>query len=163
MKTDYFKLQEQMSRRFGAKPTEATIIAVIKTSTEPISLDEIAEQTKYSLATVSNAIRKFEMHGILFRSKKPGSKKVYVEAKKDFIKSMKENLKMVTSNIQLLVEALPLIIEKTKLRIQSKEGLGNQNDLQRDKKDLEMQKDELRQAKITSKIMAETLKKLEEH
>ena len=141
---EYFKLQEQMSRHFGAKPTEATIIALIKTATEPISLDEIVEKTNYSLATVSNTVRKFESHNILFRTKKPGSKKVFVEARKDFLAGMKYGLSLVHANCLKLMGELPSIIEKTK-----------------NKDEQQLQKDELRQAKIAHKIVSEALEKLE--
>jgi HTH-type transcriptional regulator, osmoprotectant uptake regulator len=146
IKSDYFKLQENMARRFGAKPTEATIIAIIKTACQPISLDEISEQTNYSLATVSNTVRKYELLGILFRTKKPGSKKVFVEAKKDFLKSMKESMQHVANNCEFMMQELPKIIEKTK-----------------HKEELEQQKQELRQTKIAHKLMSETLKKLEDY
>lgn len=146
MKTKYFKLQEQMFRRFGAKPTEANILALIKSSTEAISLDEITKQTKYSLATVSNKVRKFETHGIIFRTKKPGSKKVFVEARKDYLNAMKEKLGMIHTNTALLIKGLPEIIKKST-----------------NKKELNIKKEELRQAKISNKILSEALTKLEEY
>ena len=140
----YLEIHQTIARNYGANPTEASIISVVRGGGEPIALDELAAITGYSLATISNIVRKFENHGILIRTRKPRSKKIYVESNKNYLETMKKKLQLIQINTKLLVDGLPEIIKETT-----------------DKKRKSHLKSELTQAEEANKIINKALKDLD--
>jgi DNA-binding transcriptional regulator GbsR (MarR family) len=143
---NYLQLHETIARNYGANPTESLIIAVVRANYGPIALEELSSITGYSLATVSNVVRKFESHNILKRTRKPRSKKIFVESKTNYLETMKKKLMLIKINTGLLVENLPKII----------------NDVS-DKKKKSLLREELRQAKKSNKIINCALSELDKN
>ncbi len=145
MNKKYLELQERIARQFGAKPTEAKILATIKAHHQAVALEEIAEETGYSLATISNTIRFFETKNMVKRIKKPKSKKVYVEARTDYLAVMKQKLEMIYNNTTIVKEQLPQIIKQTRSETEKK-----------------YLQEELKQAKQANKIIERTLEQIKQ-
>ena len=106
---------KDMARQSGAK----TLFAKVNTITffEPgeVSLDELAERTGYSLASISTTVRELERLGKLKRIKKPGSKKVYVQGEKNMVKAMHDHFTKAVENVlKPLEDLLPPTIKELK-------------------------------------------------
>jgi len=105
------------------------IFAQLYLEPEEIAMDELAEKTGYSLASISNKVKQmesmgFSAMGLLKRVKKPGSKKIYLHMEKDFMDLWK---KMLTAKHEAVVkkakEEMPKIIENAKKEKADKEKL----------------------------------------
>ena len=68
------------------------IFAVLHISNDPVSLEDIAERSSLSLASVSNKSKILLQMGVVNRIKKPGSRKVFLQARTDFISLMHKKL-----------------------------------------------------------------------
>ncbi|MCF7799235.1 HTH domain-containing protein [Candidatus Woesearchaeota archaeon] len=114
---EYKKIVAEIEQKKGVKVATAKIVAEIFATPEEISIEELANKTKYSLATISNNVSFLEQIGVISRIKKPGSKRIYVTAERDFIniliKSMNKNHEIA---VRPLKQILPgLIAEQKKL------------------------------------------------
>lgn len=111
----YKRTVAQIERAKGVNSAIAKIISEIFASPKEISIEELAKKTGYSLATVSNTVKFLEGNGIANRVKKPGSKKVYVNAQRDFmqvlIQSMNRNHEIA---VRPLKQVLPELIKEQK-------------------------------------------------
>lgn len=80
-----------------------------------MTMEDLAERTGYSLSSISNKIRALESAGIIKKSKKPGSKKVYLFVIKDMLKNFKDIMvKKQQYGISFAKQELPDIIEDCK-------------------------------------------------
>ncbi|MGM5481371.1 MAG: GbsR/MarR family transcriptional regulator [Nanobdellota archaeon] len=115
---DYEELVLEILKAQGAPRVGAKIISIAFTEPEDQSLEELAEKTNYSLATVSNTVRNLEGLRVIERMRKPGSKKIYVKPQRDFIKNFEQNMKTVhNTQISMGLEKLPHIITGLKENI----------------------------------------------
>ena len=90
-----------------------TLFAKLYLEPEPVAMDDLAKETGYSLASVSNKIRVMEHIFQLKRVKKPGSKKIYLYMEKDIFRIWKEALiKKEEWVIKKVKNKLPPLIEE---------------------------------------------------
>lgn len=71
---------------YGLKDLPLRIAALLYTEPEKVSLEDIAKNTGYSLASVSLSVRYLENAGMVQRSRLPGSRKVYFYMEKSLIR-----------------------------------------------------------------------------
>ncbi|MBD3249861.1 hypothetical protein GF336_07480 [Candidatus Woesearchaeota archaeon] len=95
------------------------LFALLYIEPEEISMDELAEKTGYSLASVSNKIKQIEsLFGNMLdlrRMNKPGTRKIYLYMEKDFdpVKMIKDTLsKKYKYVIKAAESELPEVIDK---------------------------------------------------
>ena len=102
-------------RGHGLNTIQSKILAILRIETKPKSLEELALQTKYSLASISTQVKALSDFQIIKKSRKPGSKRVYVEAKTNVIEHVKEHTrKMKVLEIDPLKQKLPRWIKEMK-------------------------------------------------
>ena len=120
---EYQDLITQIFQNHGMGGVKACIYSHIQTSPETISLDELANLTGYSLATVSNTVRFFEKLHIVKRVKKPGTKRVYAEAKRNFMEVFEDQMESIfTNEIKPTEEHMPVIIRNMKEEMKTAKG-----------------------------------------
>lgn len=105
----------QLGKVQGMDELSSKLFSLMYLEPEEITMEELAKKTNYSLASISNKIRLLEATGMIKKTKKPGSKKIYYYMNKDIIKSFEEVLikkqQYVLKNIK---EEMPKIINEFK-------------------------------------------------
>ncbi len=84
-KNAFIELIVENSKVNGFDELSSKIIGILFIEPEEIALDELANRTGYSLSAVSTALKFIERAGIVKRSKKPKSRKVYFYMEKDML------------------------------------------------------------------------------
>ena len=84
-KNAFIELITENSKVNGLDELSSKIIGILFIEPEEIALDELANRTGYSLSAVSTALKFIERAGIVKRSKKPKSRKVYFYMEKDML------------------------------------------------------------------------------
>jgi len=84
-KNAFIELIVENSKVNGFDELSSKLIGILFIEPEEIALDELANRTEYSLSAVSTALKFIERAGIVKRSKKPKSRKVYFYMEKDML------------------------------------------------------------------------------
>ncbi|MBU2561319.1 MAG: hypothetical protein KKD17_03400 [Nanoarchaeota archaeon] len=98
---------------FGLDQLSSRLVGMIFLDPKEISMEELAKRTGYSLASVSNKLKMLEMHQMVVRVRKPGTKKAFYFIEKDVHAIMRRKLNVIFD--QFLGPArssLPAMIEK---------------------------------------------------
>lgn len=115
-KDEFIDLMTENSKVNGLDELSSRIIGILFIEPEEIALDELAKRTGYSLSAVSTSMKFIERAGIVKRSKKPKSRKVYYYMEKDMLAMWIQLMRRKYENIILPSKyKLPKIIEKYKL------------------------------------------------
>ncbi|MBI5936035.1 MAG: ArsR family transcriptional regulator [Chloroflexi bacterium] len=93
IKQEFTEGLSQISRFWGFPKGMGAIFAVLYLSSNPLSLDEIVEQTGLTKGAVSTEVRALARLGLVHRSSKLADRKDYYEAETDFYKSIRSILK----------------------------------------------------------------------
>ena len=152
------ELEEEIKKYFqyiflvqGMDAAMANILSTLFMELEEIPMEELAEKTGYSLASISSKIKFFEPIGIVKKIRKPGSKKIYLYMEKNFIRSMKKAMQIKQEAIiKHAKEKLPRIISEAKTRAITKE----------DKEKIKIVKDYYDQVIVFEQIITELMEKL---
>ena len=95
----------------GEMPTR--MVALLYMSPEPISMEDLARKTGYSLASVSNTMKLLESLHVVSRISKPKTKKAYFYMDKDIMAINKQKfLAMQEYMIKPIKQELPMLIKK---------------------------------------------------
>jgi DNA-binding transcriptional regulator GbsR (MarR family) len=114
-KNEFIELMTENSKVNGLDELSSRIIGILFIEPEEIALDELAKRTGYSLSAISTAMKFIERAGIVKRSKKPKSRKVYYYMEKDILATWIRLMRRKYENIILpSKQKLPKIIEKYK-------------------------------------------------
>ena len=84
-KNAFIELIVENSKINGLDELSSKLIGILFIEPEEIALDELANRTGYSLSAVSTSLKFIERAGIVKRSKKPKSRKVYFYMEKDML------------------------------------------------------------------------------
>ena len=126
-KNEFIGLICENSKVNGLDELSSKLIGILFIEPEEVALDELAKRTGYSLSAVSTALKFIERAGIVKRSKKPKSKKVYFYMGKDILAMFLQIMRRKYEKIILpSKQKLPRIIEKYKQEStkESEEELG---------------------------------------
>jgi len=114
-KNAFIELIVENSKVNGFDELSSKLIGILFIEPEEIALDELANRTGYSLSAVSTALKFIERAGIVKRSKKPKSRKVYFYMEKDMLAMFLQIMRRKYEKIILpSKQKLPKIIEKYK-------------------------------------------------
>lgn len=117
---DFIEMYQGVSLMFGLDSTSIMIFAKLYIEPEDMAMEDLAKETGYSLASISNRIKMLEAMGFVKRNMKPGSKKIFLYTEKDFVKIIKEHLmKKEEQGIKVVKEKVPEIIKKYKDKVKS--------------------------------------------
>jgi DNA-binding transcriptional regulator GbsR (MarR family) len=79
---------------------------------DEVAMEDLAKETGYSLASISNKIKILESGGMVIRRTRPGTRKVYLYANKDMLRRMASLLVQYQQNeVRLVKSELPRILE----------------------------------------------------
>lgn len=95
----------------GLDSISSQIMAILFVQTHEVAMEEIANYTGYSLASISNKLNFLEKATIVQRIKKPGSKKVYFFMEKDALEMIKRKMEMNVRLFNLLNNNVDLLIQ----------------------------------------------------
>jgi DNA-binding transcriptional regulator GbsR (MarR family) len=76
----------------GYSEVHGKILAALLISQEPISLEELAKKTRYSISMISLSLDLLEVLGAIKRIKKPGDRKLYIKLSGDLLKLIRAAL-----------------------------------------------------------------------
>jgi len=119
---EFQRINFEFMRTHGLNTPQSCIVAYLSIQTNEVTLEDIANQTGYSLATVSTAVLFLEKIHILNRNKRPGSKKIYITSHKSPVDMMAEKIKKLMNSdvmkqkkdITQLIAEMKEIIKKEK-------------------------------------------------
>lgn len=139
---DFDNFMKKMYKSMGFDNITASMLSFLYIEPGEVSLEKISERTGYSLASISNKVKILEQVGVVYRIKKPKSKKVYLFFEKDIL-LIQENKILMARKLMLnpVKEKLPQIIEKYKganLNVKEKKQLANLNHLYKRFKQLDI-------------------------
>ena len=107
-----------LGRVYGFSDLQSKAIALLYLEPDEISMEDIAEKTGYSLASISNTMKMLEAFGMIARRRKPKTKKVYFYMEKNLAKLNIMKLAAMRSNfLAPAKEILPALIKKYKNRV----------------------------------------------
>jgi DNA-binding transcriptional regulator GbsR (MarR family) len=134
----------EMGRMQGMDESYLRIFAILYLEPEEITMEDLAEKTGYSMASVSNKVKLLEAAGAIQRSNKPGSKRAYLYMEKDFINIMRKQLILKQEMIiELAKERIPRLVSKYERKIKS----------DKDRQKLKIVEEYYRQVQKAEKIM----------
>lgn len=114
-KHEFIELIAENSKVNGLDELTSKIIGILFIEPEEVALDELAKRTGYSLSAISTALKFIERAGIVKRTKKPKSRKVYFYMEKDMLAMFLQITRRKYEKIILpSKQRLPRIIEKYK-------------------------------------------------
>lgn len=129
-----------------------TIFAKLYIEPEEVAMDDLAKETGYSLASISNKIKMLGSMWPIKKNRKPGSKKIFLYIEKDFIKIMRDVLfKKEQYGIRVVKEKLPIIINEYKNKVKS----------DKDKKKVKILEDYYKQIIKCEAVIHEMIKKFD--
>ncbi|MBN2014346.1 MAG: hypothetical protein JW778_04125 [Candidatus Altiarchaeota archaeon] len=112
-----------LGRNHGLGELQSKVIGLLYIEPEEISLEEIAEKTGYSLASISNTMKMLEAFGMVQRIKKPRTKKVYFYMEKNLARLNIMKLNAVLNNfIKPNKDILPALIEKYRNKVRDEKS-----------------------------------------
>ena len=109
--TDFYRV---IGRSYNFDDLTTLIYARLFIDPEEVAMEDLAKETGYSLASISNKLKLLETCGGVVRRTRPGTRKVYVYAQKDmmkivlssFVQYQQGEVVMVRTEIPRLLEGL---------------------------------------------------------
>ncbi len=98
IKQDFIEGLSGISQFWGLPKGMGAIFAVLYISPNPLSLDEIVEQTGLTKGSISTSVRSLSRMGLIRPVTRLGDRKDYYEAETDFYRSIRAILKERQSN-----------------------------------------------------------------
>ncbi len=119
---EFRAFMEKMCQMAGLDPLSSKIIALVYISPEDVAMDEIAQATGYSLASISLKVTMLAQFGIISKTRKPNSKKYYVHMEKNFIDATIDQLVRKQQNqLSYAKSELPGILDKFRERAKTED------------------------------------------
>lgn len=150
---EFTELVKAANKASGMDDLTSRLYSILYLEPDPISLEDLAQKTGYSLASISNKVNMLESAGLVSKGRKPKSKKIFVYMDKSILRFMKEML--VRKHQHCIEEAsshLPAIIERYSRKVKS----------EKDKKKLDILKSYQKQVNQGKSIIGHMVKKIEE-
>jgi HTH-type transcriptional regulator, osmoprotectant uptake regulator len=112
---EFIDFEADVGKSTGQDPLASKLFMMLFLEPGELSMEELAEKTGYSLASIHNKMKILERVGHVKKIRKPGTKKVFYHMEKDMIKTFSEMMES-TYHLRLkpTMEFLPQLIEKYK-------------------------------------------------
>jgi HTH-type transcriptional regulator, osmoprotectant uptake regulator len=147
----FIKLYRDIGRAQGMQDSLLLIVfAKLYIEPESMAMDALAKDTGYSLASISNMVKTFGAIAGIEKSKKPGSKKIYLTVERDFTKIIRGQFEKKQNGMKMIKEKMPNMIKEFKSKVK--------ND--KDKKKLKILEDYYKQISFVEDLLSEVSKKL---
>ncbi len=113
-KEEFIELITEINRSKGLDELTSKIIGILFIEPKEVSLDELATRTGYSLSAISTAMKMLVGPGVVKRTGKPKSKRVYFFMEKDMTAIFRQAMEKMNQNVLKIKSRVPAIIEKYK-------------------------------------------------
>lgn len=80
---DFISFFEKVGQNLGMDGLPMKVFSVMFLELEDMTMDDIVAKTGYSLASISNTMKMLEGTGVVQRTKKPGSRKIYFRVERN--------------------------------------------------------------------------------
>jgi len=114
-KEEFIELMVEIQRAKGLDELSSKLMGILFIEPKEITLDEMKERTGYSLSALCLSMKFLERAGIVKRSKKPGSRRMYFYMEKDMSSMLTEIIRKLKGNVSILKSRIPGIIERYKI------------------------------------------------
>ena len=112
---DFIEIYTEAGKAFGLNDSILGIWAKLYLEPDPISMENLAKDIGYSLASVCNKVKMLETAGLVKRIRKPGTKKAFLYSDKNMMKMQYDSIrKRVRFISRILDERIPAITNKFK-------------------------------------------------
>jgi HTH-type transcriptional regulator, osmoprotectant uptake regulator len=112
---EFIDFETEVGKNSGMDPLASRLFMMLFLEPHEISMEELAERTGYSLASIHNKMKLLERVGHVKRIRKPGTKKVYYFIEKDMIKTFSDMMQATYhQRIEPAKAFLPALIVKYK-------------------------------------------------
>lgn len=91
----------EVASSLGYSPLHGKIIGVLLVRGEPVSLQELARETRYSVSMLSLSLDLLELLGVVRKVKRTGDRKLYIQLHGDLLECLK---KAVIMKVQKSIE-----------------------------------------------------------
>ena len=81
--TDFYRV---IGKSYNLDDLTSMIYARLFIDPEEVAMEDLAKETGYSLASISNKLKILETCGVVVRRTRPGTRKVFVYSQKDMMK-----------------------------------------------------------------------------
>ena len=113
LETDFSILLNELGLGSGLSPIQTTIFAYLYLNPGDQAMNQVAKETGYSLASISNQLKILERSRMITRRKHPGSKKVFLNVDMDFTRKMLDGFVQIKlRNLKIMKQKLPKVIER---------------------------------------------------
>ena len=80
---EFIELLKNLAKSEGMDDLTSIIIAKLFLEPNEVAMDDLAKETGYSLASISNKAKLFEQAGLFKKTTKPGTRKIFLYMEKD--------------------------------------------------------------------------------
>lgn len=113
--SEFLGFATNIGKAYGFDLLTSKIFAILYLEPEAVSMEELAEKTGYSLASVCNSMKSIGNTGFLKEIHTPKTKKLHFTVEKDFSRHIRAMIEMIRkTKITPAKEVLPGLIKKYK-------------------------------------------------
>lgn len=103
----------EIFKGYGVDNPTAQILSILNFESSEISMEELAERTGYSLASISLKIKNIEKFWSIKRIHKPGSRKTYLLMEKDLLDAFATQIRNgFATELEIAKTKIPPLIEE---------------------------------------------------
>jgi DNA-binding transcriptional regulator GbsR (MarR family) len=150
--TRFIEIYKEIGRSHGIDESVTAIFARIYIEPGDVAMEDIAKETGYSLASISNKVKFLSAFWPIKKIRKPGSNKIYLHIDKDIVKVWKESMvKKEEALFRVVKDKVPLLIKDFKDKSKSSD----------DKKKLDIIKNYYHQTLMVENAVNDMVKSLD--
>ena len=146
---EFISMYQDMCMMQGLDRALGSIVGILYIEPEPVAMEDIAKKTGYSLASISNKVKMLEQIGMISKTHKPGTKKIYLSVDKDISKVMEDMLTKKLAALNMVTSSIPEMLDKYK----------NKAKTEKDKKKIGLVENYYKQISQFEDIITKILKK----
>jgi DNA-binding transcriptional regulator GbsR (MarR family) len=110
--TDFYRV---IGKSYNLDDLTSMIYARLFIDPDEVAMEDLAKETGYSLASISNKLKILETCGVVVRRTRPGTRKVYVYAQKDMMKIVLSSFVLYQQGEVVMVKTeIPRLLEGLK-------------------------------------------------
>jgi HTH-type transcriptional regulator, osmoprotectant uptake regulator len=114
---DSVALFDLMGHTYGLPDVLVRLIGLLYLQPDEIAMDDLAKKSGYSLASVSGAVKQLEALRMVQRTRKPGSKRIYLSMEKDLLKvNVMKLSSMLEGYVRPMRAMIPGIVDRHKAK-----------------------------------------------
>ena len=114
---EFISMYQDMCMMQGLDRALGSIVGILYIEPEPVAMEDIAKKTGYSLASISNKVKMLEQIGMISKTHKPGTKKIYLSVDKDISKVMEDMLTKKLAALNMVTSSIPEMLDKYKNKV----------------------------------------------